>query len=488
MILLLIVILTIASISLRVTIGGLEVAFYVAERANSIRMTTKSKANEISRFTDTVESKNSDGSKSVIKKGFSVAGKAINVAKPFVKLAMKSTLKLIRLIVVLLRDAFIALEGVFLIIDVVIFVVIVVASAGYIALFCKTDESGNIVLNDELLLTNYSSDSESSNSSSGSTETVFTKYNLSNDEIEKLARVCYREQASEAGSAAEASLMCNLFESSRGDGYDSVYDYVRNSGWFANAKRHMDSTTCPDNIVTLVANVINKGIRTLPGYIDEHDCFSDISSAVNNNGAISVSDRSKYKKNETRISNRYGSNYTFYCFPDDISDPFGYTSEDVRREKGETCYSLEEAKAGTLNGNTTGGGRFLLTCDNVDTSYKGQKWEVEDRDLLELCVTREYGADYEGSVLVAQTIRDIMMKENTHRFADVYEEYGFDAHLPNAPLPKAIDACKFVFDEGNSGVQHKLMCFYASDMMYSSWHEAQEFVIQHKNVRFFDFD
>ena len=70
MILLLIVILTIASISLRITIGGLEIAFYVADRANSIRMATKRKADEISRFTDTEEGKNNDGSKSVIKKGF----------------------------------------------------------------------------------------------------------------------------------------------------------------------------------------------------------------------------------------------------------------------------------------------------------------------------------------------------------------------------------------------------------------------------------
>ena len=480
---------TIASIALRITIGGLEIAFYVSERANNIRKAAKGMSESASRHAGTEEQDNGDGTKTIVDKGFAVVGKAVRVAKPFVQLAMKSTLKLIRFIVVTLRNAFIALEGMFLVVDLVIFVVILVASAGYIALFCKTDENGNLIINDELVMSTYNPNgNENGSNGSNSTETVFEKYNLSNDEIEKLARVCYKEQASEAGAAAEASLMCNLFESSRGNGYDSVYDYVRNSGWFANAKNHMDNSTCPDNIVTLVANVIMKGIRTLPGYIDEHDCFSDIVSATNNNGAITVSDRSKYKKNETRLANRYGANYTFYCFPDDISDPFGYTSEDVRSEKGETCYSLEEAKAGVLNGNTTGGGKFLLKCDNVDTSYKGQKWEVKDRELLELAVTREFGADYEGSVLVAQTIRDIMMKENTHRFADVYNKYGFNAKLPSATLPKAVDACKYVFDEGNSGVQHKLMCFYARDMMYSEWHEAQEFVIQHINVRFFDFD
>lgn len=362
MFLLMIIILTIASIALRITIGGLEIAFYVSDRANNIRKASKSFAENNSRELGSGKKVvvNSDGNNSIINKGFKFAGKAKNVLKPIAQVAMKSTLKLIRFIVVILRDAFIALEGTFLVIDLIIFIVILVASAGYIALFCKTDENGNLALNDELVLATYNSSESTAGSNDYSTETVFEKYNLSNDEIEKLARLCYKEQASEAGAAAEASLMCNLFESSRGTGYNSVYDYARNSGWFANAKKHMDTGSCPDNIVTLVANVIKKGIRTLPGYVDEHDCFSDIVSAINNNGAFTVSDRSRYKKNETRLSNRYGANYTFYCFPDSISDPFGYTSEDTRRERGETCYSLEEAKAGILNGNTIGVGSFLL--------------------------------------------------------------------------------------------------------------------------------
>lgn len=487
MLLFVIVILTVASMALRIAIGSLDVAFYVAEKANNIRKTSEGLAVSASRHVGTKTYKTVKGTKVAVDTGFAVVGKIANTAKPVVKMAMRSTLKILKFITSSLRNVFIALEGLFLILDVVVFVVLLVASAGFISLYSTTDENGNIVLNSELALVQY--DGNSSSESVEGSSPNFKKYDLSTEEVKKIANLCYQEQGSEKGAAAEASLMCNLYESSRGSSYDSVYDYVRNSGWFANAAKHMDNGNAPDGVVSIVSNVIVKGFRTLPAYVDEHDCLSDISKATNNGKTINVNNRSSYKQHTTEISNKYGSNYTFYCFPDTNSDPFGYTSKEERERLGDNCYSFEEAKNGKANSSTSGsGGKFALQCSNPDPNYQGAKWEVEDRDLLELAVTREYGADYEGSILVAQTIRDIMMKENTHRFADVYKKYGFDAKLPSQTLPNAVNACKYVFDDGNSGVQHKLMCFYARDMMYSEWHEAQEFVIQHKNVRFFDFD
>ena len=43
------------------------------------------------------------------------------------------------------------------------------------------------------------------------------------------------------GNAAELSLMANLYEREKNNGYSSVYDYVKRSGWFANAASYMDS-------------------------------------------------------------------------------------------------------------------------------------------------------------------------------------------------------------------------------------------------------
>lgn len=166
----------------------------------------------------------------------------------------------------------------------------------------------------------------------------FKTYNLSDSELKGIARLCQQEQGSVIGASAEASLMANRFEL-HGAPYSSLYSYVKNSGWFAKASYWMSQTgSLQNSILNAVKSVLVEGRRTLPAYVDEHDCFSDISKATNDGTPISVTNRSAYVKNKTIIKNNYGSTYTFYCFPDSNSDPFGYTSESKRQELGEDYY------------------------------------------------------------------------------------------------------------------------------------------------------
>lgn len=144
--------------------------------------------------------------------------------------------------------------------------------------------------------------------------------NLKQNELIHLARLCVQEQGeSEAGVKGEASLMMNL---ARKHGRN-IYDYVRNSGWFSKAAYWMDNGNATEQQVDWVADVLINGNATLPPYVDEHDCFSDIAWISTG----SVRDRSAYIKDETVIRNRYGATYTFYCFLHEHSDPFGYTSK-----------------------------------------------------------------------------------------------------------------------------------------------------------------
>ena len=134
---------------------------------------------------------------------------------------------------------------------------------------------------------------------------------MTREQLEQIARLCVQEQGvSEAGVKGEASLMMNL---ARKHGRD-IYDYVRNSGWFSKAKFWMENGSATQRQVDWV---------TLPPYVDEHDCFSDI--AWISTGA--VRDRSAYIKDVTIIRNRYGATYTFWGFLHEHSDPFGYTSK-----------------------------------------------------------------------------------------------------------------------------------------------------------------
>ena len=143
---------------------------------------------------------------------------------------------------------------------------------------------------------------------------------MTREPLKQIARLCVQEQGgSETGVKGEASLMANLARKHNRD----VYDYVLNSGWFSRARYWMEHGTATDQQVDWVKEVLVDGRATLPPYIDEHDCFSDIEWISTGD----VRDRSAYIKDVTKIKNRYGAEYTFYCFLHEHSDPFGYTSK-----------------------------------------------------------------------------------------------------------------------------------------------------------------
>lgn len=155
----------------------------------------------------------------------------------------------------------------------------------------------------------------------------FKRYNLTETQLKKIARLCVQEQGSVEGAKAEASLMANLLETSEyrqkkyGTDGAGLFNWVRNGGWFYRAAYFMDNTSVGSKYVEAVRDVLVNGNRTLPQYIDEHDCFTDIKSISTG----SIRDRSAYIAHHTIVKNKMGSTWTFYCFPASGSDPFGYT-------------------------------------------------------------------------------------------------------------------------------------------------------------------
>lgn len=197
----------------------------------------------------------------------------------------------------------------------------------------------------------------------------FNKYDLTDDQLKAIASLAYHEQGTAKGAAAEASLMANRFEiygSGFGSGADGLYNYVRTSGWFAHAAANMDSYDAPQNVVDAVKDVLVNGKRTLPAYIDEHDCLSDLTSVTTDGKAVNKNNRDAYEKNKTIIKNTYGATYTFYSFPDTNSDPFGYTSEDKRDELGDFHYDFDSGEAVSCSGN----GEYLFPLAEGTTSCR----------------------------------------------------------------------------------------------------------------------
>lgn len=170
----------------------------------------------------------------------------------------------------------------------------------------------------------------------------FPTYKLTDKQIRGIANIVLHEQGTVAGQYAEASQIANLCELRyKGDPVKAV-----TSGWYANGKDRYAAGTSNKTAIEIVKRVFCDGFRTLPRYIDEHDCMSDIKS-VTEGGKGVKSKKDKWVPHSTVIKNRMGSTYIFYDFPGGYKsgvDPFGYTSKENRKKFGDFCYTVEQAQ------------------------------------------------------------------------------------------------------------------------------------------------
>lgn len=187
----------------------------------------------------------------------------------------------------------------------------------------------------------------------------FPKYSLTQKQIRGLANIVLHENSCTTEAMyAEASLMANLTDI-YGNDHATVDRLIKTAtgGWFAHGKDRYNAGTINKAAIKAVTDVIVKGKRTLPRYVNEHDCLSDIEWVKNNGKKFSVNSRSKYQMHKTVIYNRYCSEYTFYSFPGGFKtgvDPFGYTSDSMREKWGEFHYKLEQAMDDKFKGDPEG--------------------------------------------------------------------------------------------------------------------------------------
>jgi len=132
---------------------------------------------------------------------------------------------------------------------------------------------------------------------------------------------------------------------------------------------------------------------------------------------------------------------------------------------------------------------YLLKINNPDINYNPQQIKLDEKNriLLEHLVMGEAGTEgFIGCALVAQTIRDTLHYENTNDVEKIRQEYKYDANLKNSPNDDVKAAVQYIFDEGQSVVQHKLLFFYETKLCSSEWHETQNYVVTYRTTRFFD--
>ena len=202
--------------------------------------------------------------------------------------------------------------------------------------------------------------SATSNTASGPV-LEFPKYNLSEQQLKGAANIIQNEQGGIQGRYAEASLMANQVDM-KDDSRANAENLIKHlkGGWFAKgATRYEEgfngSAKIEPSALAAATDVFNNGKRTLPRYVDEHDCFADLAiingkstgltkgmgfQARAKNTPSWAKDRSMYTLGMP-IKNVYGSDWKFSLFPDDKSDPFGYISDEMRQKHGEAHYEID---------------------------------------------------------------------------------------------------------------------------------------------------
>ncbi len=125
------------------------------------------------------------------------------------------------------------------------------------------------------------------------------------------------------------------------------------------------------------------------------------------------------------------------------------------------------------------------TSESVSTSSAGAlSLSSYDRAKLERLVMGEAGSTgYYGASLVAQCIRDAMVRSNTTSIDEIISDYGYYGSTATEPNSAVKEAVSYIFDQGGSAVDHRIIVFYIGQ---SAWHETQDFVTEYCGMRFFD--
>ena len=133
--------------------------------------------------------------------------------------------------------------------------------------------------------------------------------------------------------------------------------------------------------------------------------------------------------------------------------------------------------------------KAIVASANVDAGYKPKRISLSsyDRAKVERLVMGEAGGlGYKGAALVAQTIRDTMELEDNNSIDYIISSYQYEGSTDKKASDTVKKAVSYIFDENGYAVQHRLIYFYASDLIESEWHESQNYIASCGSERFFD--
>ena len=132
---------------------------------------------------------------------------------------------------------------------------------------------------------------------------------------------------------------------------------------------------------------------------------------------------------------------------------------------------------------------YLVAIDNPDKTYECAKVTLtdEDRDLLERLCYGEFGSGgFIGAALIAQCVKDAMCFDGYPTVESVIKNCHYDGSTEMGTSTACKQAVSYIFDQNKEAVQHRMMYMYNPQVVYSSFHESQNYIMSYQDVRFFD--
>lgn len=201
---------------------------------------------------------------------------------------------------------------------------------------------------------------------------------------------------------------------------------------------------------------------------------------------------SKQASSSYAVSYDYDDDYDYdynYSYYDDSSyDDYDYDNDYDYDYDDDDSYYYEStpSKSSSSSSSSSKSSSALISISNPDYSYSATHLSLSsyDRAKLERLVMGEAGTmGYVGCAVVAQAIRDSMVRSHTTSIDYIIDEYQYFGSTNIQPNSDVKNAVSYIFDQDGIAVQHRVMCFYIG---YSAWHETQTFLTEIDGVRFFD--
>lgn len=107
-----------------------------------------------------------------------------------------------------------------------------------------------------------------------------------------------------------------------------------------------------------------------------------------------------------------------------------------------------------------------------------ERWEIAS-----VITAEAVGEPYAGKVAVAQCILQACEDDGLRPF-EAIQKYKYTGSRPE-PCEEALEAVQDVFDFGHVATAEPIKYYYAPELLYSEWHESQNYVMTINGHRFF---